>query len=451
MKFNKFERVFQNFHLEAAQESMGQLDAVWKELLTKDTQISDEHLSSLDSEKLAELVEEWENHVLHNKDAMSTYLNACGGLMRGVWNSMHVTQENYRDYEEALDITHYIQDSLLHVAPTRSLKRLILFHSRIRHLLMLVVLYAPDADRQTRTWRHLFEVGCRCMGIENEILYVQLFFPQEITNPIYDVPLGTEIKCFLTGAGKFITPSIIDRENDKARQRLMRIKLYNGLMYADLAYRNHTTSPQPDVRLHPYKINYSANGGKNIKGRFHLQGNMNGYVAYRGNRNPTLVLGFSGTEILSLKNWRTNFTQYLGHPDPVYIQAVGVLHGILTGKSHRRQFVNAPVEVYGHSLGGGLMQFAVGSNYDPLVRGYGYNSAGIDYSNTQWLYNFNCSEIWHLYRKLDYVFVIPETIQLGKSVKSEGIDSKFYSAHFISSIRKSAGKYHTGVAELGSK
>lgn len=102
MKLKKFERIFQNFHLEAAQESIGQLDAVWKELLTKEKQISDEHLSSLDSEKLAELVEEWENHVLHNKDAMSTYLNACEGLMRGVWNSMHVTQENYRDYEETL-------------------------------------------------------------------------------------------------------------------------------------------------------------------------------------------------------------------------------------------------------------------------------------------------------------------------------------------------------------
>lgn len=451
MNFNKFEQIFLNFRQEVVQGTMRMLDTVWMELLFKDTQICDEFLSSVKAERFAELVEDWENRVLLNEDAMGIYLNACDSLMGAVWNSMNVTRDNYRDFEEALDVVRSIQYSILHVGPRRTSRRLILFHSRIRHLLMLAELYAPDADRQTRTWRHLFEIGCRNLGIEDERHYVQLFFPQEVTNPIYDVPLGTEIKCFLTGAGKFITPSIIDWENDKARQRLMRIKLYNGLMYADLAYRNHTTSPQPEVRLHPYKINYSANGGKNIKGRFHLQGNMNGYVAYRGNRNPTIVLGFSGTELFSKKNWATNFAQYFGHVDPVYLQAVGLLQGILIGKSHRRQFKNAPVEVYGHSLGGGLMQFAVGLCYDPLVRGFGYNSAGIDYSNTQWFDDFNCSEIWHLYRKLDYVFVIPGTIQLGKSVKSEGIDSKFYSAHFISSIRKSAGKYHTGVAELGSK
>lgn len=451
MKFYLFEQIFKGFLYEVARYSLNHLDATWKELMTKDMQISDEYLSSLESDRFVRLLAEWENHVLRNNEAISNYLNACTNLIATIWDGMQVTQENNRIYEEVLDIAQHIQDSLLHIDPMRSLRRLILYHSRVRHLLMLAELYAPDADRQTRTWRHLFEVGCRCMSIENESLYVQLFFPKKVTSQIYDVPIGTEIMCFLTGVGKFTTPSIIDWENDKAKQHLMRTKLYKGVMYADLAYRNHATSPQPDVRLHPYKLNYSAYGGKNVKGRFHLQGNMNGYVAYRGNRNHTIVLGFSGTEFLSLKNWRTNLTQYFGHPDPVYIQAVGLLQGILLGKSHRREFVNAPVEVYGHSLGGGLMQFSVGFCHSQMVKGYGYNSAGLDYSNTQWIYDFDCPEIWHLYRKWDYIFAIPGTVQLGKSVKSKGIDPKLYSAHFISSIRKSAGKYHTGVAELGSK
>lgn len=178
---------------------------------------------------------------------------------------------------------------------------------------------------------------------------------------------------------------------------------------------------------------------------------MNGFIGVRGNKAPTIVLAFSGTEFFSAKNWITNISQYFGHVDPVYLQAVGLLYSTRLGKSHRCIFKDATIEVYGHSLGGGLMQFSVACNRDKSVRGYGYNSAGIDLVNANYFVYGDIPTIWHLYRRYDYVFKIPGTVQLGKSVASLGIDPKLITAHFISSIRRSAGKYHVGVAELASK
>lgn len=453
MAFKLFNQIFGCIQLEEVREALRRLDESWTGLLDLEQYGYGDNLRKvLDSDSFVDIVDECVYEILHNKNSIGAYLGEVDRIKQSLLYGMRLTEENHLEYESAMELARswdrYFRELY---DPMRSIGGLIVYHSRIRHLLLLAELYSNNSDKQVKTWRHLFEEGCRCIGVRYELEYIDAFFAIHDSS-IYDLPLTPRLEAFYTlGIKKCWRYPLIDWEKDNHAQHLMRIELYDGLKYAELAYKKHKSSPNPDVRLHPYKINYSKYSCKNIKGRFQLQGNMNGFVAYRGDKNPTIVIGFSGTEFTSRKNWKTNITQYFGHIDPVYVQAVGLLYGVRMGKSHRRHFKNAHVEVYGHSLGGGLMQFSVVCNHDHSVSGYGYNSAGIDFNNAHYFSFYDQPKIWHLYRKFDYVFPLPGTMQLGKSVKSIGIEPILPIAHMIGSIRKSAGKYHVGVAEIANK
>lgn len=453
MMFSKFAFMFGHKCLEGITQPLLTLGELWMQLIGADncsSLLSD--IEARDSDALSKNLDEWEIKVIHNKEAFDSYRDFVGEIFGSLYRNVNdraYTDEVSREMNELLNEILYL---FYYMEPPVSLRMLILYHSRIRHLLLLSELYSEKADKQVLTWRHLFEKGCECIGIYEEREYARVFFPRDLHLSFYHQPLSTDVSlCFQLIHKNYWGWSLIDWETSKTAQHTMRSELYAGLMYADLAYRKHTQTSNPAVRLHPYKINYAQLGFKNICGRFQLQGNMNGYIGYRGTNNPTIVLAFSGTEFFSKNNWTTNLTQYFGHLDPVYLQAVGLLHSIRLGKSHKHHFGHAPIEVYGHSLGGGLMQFAVACNRDDNVCGYGYNSAGIDVSNADYFHFGKIPKIWHLYRKHDYVFKIIGTLQLGKSVASIGMDPKLVTAHFISSIRQSAGKYQVGVAELVSK
>ena len=89
-------------------------------------------------------------------------------------------------------------------------------------------------------------------------------------------------------------------------------------------------------------------------------------------------LSFAGTRIdftsarkskVSVQNILTDVIQIAYKPTPAYLAAVGVVEEMLNrhGEMH----------VFGHSLGGGLTQFACAANSTTKVHGYGYNSAGL--------------------------------------------------------------------------
>ena len=89
-------------------------------------------------------------------------------------------------------------------------------------------------------------------------------------------------------------------------------------------------------------------------------------LAFAGTR-----LDFCGVKksLVSVQNVLTDLIQIAYKPTPVYMAAVGMLDGMLSnGKD---------VYVFGHSLGGGLMQFACAANSSTRVHGYGYNAAGL--------------------------------------------------------------------------
>ena len=85
------------------------------------------------------------------------------------------------------------------------------------------------------------------------------------------------------------------------------------------------------------------------------------------------VLSFAGTQMLggrSVNNYFTDICQITHGPETSYLAAVGVL-------SEVAKAVEGQIKVVGHSLGGGLMQYACAAIDDDRIWGTGFNTAGL--------------------------------------------------------------------------
>ena len=224
--------------------------------------------------------------------------------------------------------------------------------------------------------------------------------------------------------------------------------LSRNLKYADLARRKHTTTGNPVEVLDSYEVHFPRYGGKNIKGRFRLQGNMNGFIGTRRDKDNTIVVGFAGTEPSSPKNWWTDLRQFLGYLDPVCIQADGLVNAVWMGKQHKAGYEKSPIIVCGHSLGGGLMQYAVALMNKEDITGYGYNSAGLSPKNANRLDPIDYDRIFHLYLPNDFVFKLSSCKQLGKSVKMDKVVTSRCKAHCLGTMRANLKTHGNDVAKL---
>lgn len=236
---------------------------------------------------------------------------------------------------------------------------------------------------------------------------------------------------------------------EKNEKQMTREQLNAGMKYADLAYGQPIDLDYPAEILHPYLINFrcSPKDRQKSNGFFHFERNMKGFVAYTDEESPRIILGFAGTNPLSLENWKTDIGQFFCGPNLPYLCAYGMLNSILMGKSHRKNFKDSIVEVYGHSLGGGMMQFAVANNNSDMIRGYGYNSAGLGVNTISAMEYWNISNISHLYQPMDAVFMLPHTYQLGKAVKVKGVPiPEPITAHVMATLKLRRGKHENETA-----
>lgn len=226
-------------------------------------------------------------------------------------------------------------------------------------------------------------------------------------------------------------------------------QLNAGIKFAQLAYGKRGVVKGNAMKLHPYIIHFAhgIQGRQSADGFFHLQRNMNGYIAYTEEAVPRIIYGLTGTKPSSLANWKTNFGQYFCGPNLPYLYAYGILDSILLGKSHREGFKESKVEVYGHSLGGGMMQFAVVNHPSDIVSGYGYNSAGLGWKTIESMQYRNVRKITHLYLPYDQVFTIPGSFQLGGAVKIADAPVKnLCYAHSLEAMKKRSGMYKNDIA-----
>ena len=408
-------------------------------------EISDEVLFRL----LDEQQRRWDEKIFQREKEWNTYFGLSREIYQHIENS-HINGNN-EDKNENLNVfigrleplRRWIYEAERHY----SLLGILYHRQRMTQLRNVIELYQKDVSKDILTLRHLFEQGLKRVNVDADRYMEYVFDIAESRNAE-----SYSILPFLS----FVQPEGHTRfreENinwvtDRSEATRIEELLSRNLKYSDLARRKHTTIGNPVEILDSYEVHFPRYGGKNIKGRFHLQGNMNGFIGTRRGKENTIVVGFAGTEPLSPKNWWTDARQYFGYLDPVYVQAAALVNAVWMGKRHKAGFEDSPIIVCGHSLGGGLMQYAVASMNKEDISGYGYNSAGLSSKNVNRLDPIEYDKIFHLYQPIDVVFTLSSCKQLGKSVKMGTVVTSRFKAHCLDTMRRNLRTHGNDVAKL---
>lgn len=200
------------------------------------------------------------------------------------------------------------------------------------------------------------------------------------------------------------------------------VVIEEGIGLAELAYEN-STSPNAYI-LKPVEL--EINRDITLPARYELPLHMGGYMAYC-KKCDMYILGFRGT--VSLKNWITNISQYMVGVSMVYSMALGLAIKM-------KEKYGDHLLVVGHSLGGGLSQFAVAGLNDYHVKGLGFNSAGLSNMANDMMKDKFQWNIYHLHLCNDQVFYIGN--QLGRCYDQNGRIRNPKKAHMLASMRKIA-------------
>ncbi len=147
------------------------------------------------------------------------------------------------------------------------------------------------------------------------------------------------------------------------------LDLSEGALKAELAYYLFEESKSKEIRRTiGIKSTSLSIYGETIDGDFELPLRTMGYLA---ESNNVRYLAFRGSKCF--KNWITNLHQLLIGPKTAYMCSLGLLLELIDSDPEKQ------IIVCGHSLGGGLSQFAVAAataaGYKN-IKAYGYNSAG---------------------------------------------------------------------------
>lgn len=139
--------------------------------------------------------------------------------------------------------------------------------------------------------------------------------------------------------------------------------------YAYCEAKSYRTPPYSPFMAHPCPMTEIP---VKDNGQFLLDRNLNGAVVELDTDKDTIWLGFTGSN--SCSHLITDVVQIMGGPDSTYYAAVGIARTVT------EKFRNKKIIITGHSLGGGLTQFAVSALMNPNVQGIGFNSAGLSQS-----------------------------------------------------------------------
>lgn len=304
----------------------------------------------------------------------------------------------------------------------------------VRQTRMLLELYQNGANMVEKTQRHMFEMGLKCLKI-SDISFLDILFTP---NRIIDFSTRPFRKLFRKWVVHQV--AVIHWITNAQIAKDIQEDLFDGFPFAESAYRKGHNSGYWETVLCPYEIHYKHYSANDIKGRFHFKDeNLNGFLGYRDIDavKKEIIIGFSGTEICSKKNWRTNVDQFIGRLPLPYAQACGIVDGVWKGSTHKKGFENAIIKIYGHSLGGGLMQYAIANSSAKRIYGYGYNSAGLSFKNIKQINSLNKPiNIYHLYNPCDVVFILPGSIQLGVAVEFDQMTPEVVTAHLVRTIRR---------------
>lgn len=160
---------------------------------------------------------------------------------------------------------------------------------------------------------------------------------------------------------------------------------------------------------------------------------------YKFNKRTLRCVSFAGTRIgvTSYRKWNvmvqntlTDIFQYFNVPSTTYLFSVGLLNDII------QSYPKGGLYVFGHSLGGGLMQFSCAALNRKRLYGYGYNSAGLS-DNSMKIILGNCRKklqckVVHICSLHDPVSRLGHQIGEKKYVKSR----RGIGAHCLAQLNK---------------
>jgi hypothetical protein len=204
-------------------------------------------------------------------------------------------------------------------------------------------------------------------------------------------------------------------------------ELLIGISYADLAYHNFKNANKY----------LRADDCRNFirQGRFKFFDRYSGILCRDdGNRR---ILAFKGTIPFSPRDWWTNIYQFLFGANSTYKCGLGMVIDLLKD--------GEKINIYGHSLGGGMTQFCIGALQcdSNNLMGYGYNSAGLsDYTMAEIGSPKNISNMLHLHVQNDPVMIL-SGYHLGDCYE---VKSNKKCPHRIKDIRKeTSNKIYCGI------
>lgn len=342
--------------------------------------------------------------------------------------------EEYDEYEMMQELLGDLNSQRFFIHPT--IANLLLSH----HALVRTAGYLEMKSDRNGLCFHLYNTATNGLRLPT---YAFLLNTHNLLSSAYSGDYIAYAHHLLVEFSRFRTLSTCWIKNKAEKDEAIEV-LNAGMKYADLAYGQPQDLNGAAEILHPYIIKYRhIKGAQSSNGFFHLQRNMNGFIAYTDAPNPKIILSFAGTEPTSWRNWKTDIGQYFCGPNLPYLYAYGILRSILLGKSHRNGFKDAMVEVYGHSLGGGMMQFAVANQTSGNVSGFGYNSAGLGIQTIEQMESWNVGKILHLYQPEDVVFRIPYSYQLGRAVRVKGLPiPEPTTAHLMATLKLRRGVHN---------
>ena len=390
----------------------------------------------------------WNEDIYMRADEWEKYFEMARNVCSAIQNTV-----NPEDFEMVQKVNEGLRPLLvwLYQNNTDYSYVWLLYHfQRMTQFKKIAELYSKDAGKEVMTWRHLFEEGLKKEYKVNPDNYLSRIFDLSESNSYHYHGLSFLLIQQQTTIFGFIRKANINWEQRRRTAKTREYQLSENLKYAALAYRKKRVKGFPVETLDKYKIHYPKYKGKDIDGVFHLQGNLNGFIGIRRNKAHTIIVGFSGTEPKSPCNWKTDFMQYVGFLDPTYEQASGLLNSVWRSKRRSDEYKDSPIVVCGHSLGGGLMQYAIAKLDMKDIKGYGYNSAGLSKKNIELLPGNDYNNICHLYLPCDVVFKLPFAYQLGISVKMDTKVRNPIKAHFIEVMRANLKdkKHRCGVATI---
>ena len=181
-----------------------------------------------------------------------------------------------------------------------------------------------------------------------------------------------------------------------------------GVSFADLAYSSTAGVPDGKVikEINPITVNI---GKHCFSGVIDLPGSLRVVLCSDSYYSRSVMVCFRGT--VNKRNWLTNITQFAICDDYVYHMALGIVLLVF------EQYKNKQIEVYGHSLGGGLTQFSLYGADDPRILGRGYNSAGLSNLTLSRMKDpQNNIDMMHFHLRNDVVFNIGHHI--GETIQS---------------------------------